>query len=82
MSLGAMALPQFSRYLGKHNHPGRMMASVPKIDSPCPIRWNAMPTADRNFCAQCECKVGNPDAVGATQRCEFLRINAIQGMAK
>ncbi|MEO8670837.1 MAG: hypothetical protein ABI411_05945 [Tahibacter sp.] len=48
------------------------MASFPKIDSPCPIRWNAMPTAERNFCTQCERKVHNLDALSATQRREFL----------
>ncbi|MEO8670838.1 MAG: hypothetical protein ABI411_05950 [Tahibacter sp.] len=48
------------------------MAHVPTIDSPCPIRWNAMPTAERNFCTQCERKVHNLDGMSDGQRREFL----------
>ena len=44
----------------------------PKIDSPCPIRWNALPTAEKNFCTQCERKVHNVTDMSEVQRRQFL----------
>jgi hypothetical protein len=48
------------------------MASVPKITSPCPLRFAAMPGAGRDFCGQCQRRVHNLDAMDAAQRREFF----------
>ena len=44
----------------------------PKIDSPCPLRWKALPTADKNFCTQCERQVHNLSDMTEQQRRQFL----------
>lgn len=48
------------------------MALFPKIDSPCPLRWKEMPSAERNFCTLCQRKVHNLDRMTAAQRRDFL----------
>lgn len=45
---------------------------APKIDSPCPLRWTALPTADRNFCTRCERKVHDLSGMTQLQRREFF----------
>jgi hypothetical protein len=44
----------------------------PKIDSPCPIRWKALPQAGRDFCTLCQRRVHNLDAMNAAERSAFL----------
>lgn len=44
----------------------------PKIDSPCPLRLNALPAADRNFCTRCERKVHDLSGMTQVQRRQFL----------
>ena len=44
----------------------------PKIDSPCPIRWSSLPTAERNFCTHCERRVHNLSGMTEVQRRQFL----------
>lgn len=48
------------------------MASFPKIDSPCPLRWKEMPSAGRDFCTLCKRQVHNLDAMGLDERRAFL----------
>ena len=48
------------------------MALFPKIDSPCPLRWKEMPSAERNFCTLCQRKVHNLDGMTTAQRSDFL----------
>ena len=48
------------------------MASFPKIDSPCPLRWKEMPSAGRDFCTMCKRQVHNLDAMNLDERRAFL----------
>ncbi|MCQ4163301.1 hypothetical protein [Tahibacter harae] len=48
------------------------MASFPKIDSPCPLRWKEMPSAGRDFCTLCKRQVHNLDAMSLDERRAFL----------
>ena len=48
------------------------MSSFPKIDSPCPLRWNAAPAAGRDFCNRCRRRVHNLDDLDETQRRALL----------
>lgn len=48
------------------------MPSFPKIDSPCPLRWNAAPAAGRDFCSLCRRRVHNLDDLDETQRRALL----------
>lgn len=48
------------------------MSWFPKIDRPCPLRWAQMPGDGRDFCAQCQRRVHNLDAMPAPQRQAFL----------
>ena len=48
------------------------MASFPKIDSPCPLRWKEMPNAGRDFCTLCKRQVHNLDAMNLDERRAFL----------
>lgn len=48
------------------------MSLFPKIDSPCPLRWKTLPSAERNFCTLCERKVHNLDGMNVEQRKAFL----------
>ena len=48
------------------------MALVPKITSPCPLRWQTAPSAGRDFCGQCERRVHNLDGMDEAQRRAFL----------
>jgi hypothetical protein len=48
------------------------MSSFPKIDSPCPLRWNSAPAAGRDFCTQCRRRVHNLDAMSEAQRRALL----------
>jgi hypothetical protein len=45
----------------------------PKIDSPCPARFNALPTAGQNHCTLCDRQVHNLDGMTSDQRVSFLR---------
>ncbi len=45
---------------------------VPKIDSPCPLRWNALPTAGKKFCTRCERKVHDLSGMTDVQRRDFF----------
>ncbi len=46
--------------------------SFPKIDSPCPLRFGALPEPGRDFCARCERRVHNLDRLSAAERRTFL----------
>lgn len=48
------------------------MHLFPRIDSPCPLRWKILPSAERNFCTLCERKVYNLDRMNIEQRKAFL----------
>ncbi|HVH35068.1 MAG TPA: hypothetical protein VM847_13260 [Tahibacter sp.] len=48
------------------------MPSFPKSDSPCPLRWNAAPSAGRDFCSLCRRRVHNFDDLDETQRRALL----------
>jgi hypothetical protein len=45
----------------------------PKIDSPCPARLSALPTAGQNHCTLCQRQVQNLDGMTVDQRHSFLR---------
>jgi hypothetical protein len=49
------------------------MARVPKITSPCPLRWAGSPQPGMDFCGHCERRVHNLDLMSAPERAEFLR---------
>ena len=44
----------------------------PKIDLPCPLHFNALPTAGKDFCTHCERKVHNLSGMTEVQRRQFL----------
>jgi hypothetical protein len=46
--------------------------SFPKIDSPCPLRFGALPEPGRDYCTRCERRVHNLDALSAPARRAFL----------
>lgn len=46
--------------------------SFPKIDSPCPLRFGAVPEPGRDFCVRCERRVHNLDRLSAPERRAFL----------
>jgi len=48
------------------------MSDFPKIDSPCPLRWKSLPSAERNYCTHCSRKVHNLNGMSETQRRTFL----------
>jgi len=48
------------------------MALVPKITSPCPLRFGAMPSEGQDFCGKCERRVHNLDGMNEGQRREFF----------
>ena len=48
------------------------MARVPKITSPCPLRWAGPPQPGMDFCGQCQRRVYNLDLMSAQEREEFL----------
>jgi hypothetical protein len=48
------------------------MARVPVITSPCPLRWQSMPSAGRDFCGQCQRRVHNLDAMSDAERGTFF----------
>ena len=48
------------------------MALVPRITSPCPLRFGAMPAQGRDFCGKCERRVHNLDGMSHEQRREFF----------
>lgn len=48
------------------------MARVPKITSPCPLRWAGPPQPGKDFCGQCQRRVYNLDLMSAQEREEFL----------
>ena len=49
------------------------MARVPKITSPCPLRWAGPPQPGMDFCGHCQRRVHNLDLMSAPEREEFLR---------
>jgi len=46
--------------------------SFPKIDSPCPLRFGALPEPGRDFCTRCERRVHNLDRMSASERRAFV----------
>jgi hypothetical protein len=48
------------------------MARVPKITSPCPLRWAGSPQPGMDFCGHCQRRVHNLDLLSAPEREEFL----------
>jgi len=48
------------------------MARVPKITSPCPLRWAGPPQPGMDFCGQCQRRVHNLDLMSDQEREEFL----------
>jgi hypothetical protein len=49
------------------------MARVPKITSPCPLRWAASPQPGMDFCGHCQRRVHNLDLMSVPEREEFLQ---------
>ena len=49
------------------------MARVPKITSPCPLRWAGPPQPGMDFCGHCQRRVHNLDLMSDRERDEFLR---------
>ena len=49
------------------------MARVPKITSPCLLRWAGSPQPGMDFCGHCKRSVHNLDLMSASEREEFLR---------
>lgn len=47
-------------------------SKVPKITSPCPLRFSAMPRTGADFCGKCERKVHNLDDMTTEQRQTFF----------
>lgn len=47
--------------------------SFPKIDSPCPLQFNGLPSTDRNFCRQCSRSVVNLNAMSPSERTRFMQ---------
>lgn len=48
------------------------MAKYPRIDSPCPLKWNALPEPGNDFCRHCERNVHNLTAMTEAERKEFM----------
>lgn len=48
------------------------MAEYPKIDSPCPIKWDSLPEPGNTFCQRCERNVHNLTAMTETERKAFM----------
>jgi hypothetical protein len=48
------------------------MARVPKITSPCPLRWATAPQPGMDFCGQCQRRVHNLDLMSDPEREAFL----------
>lgn len=48
------------------------MAKYPKIDSPCPLKWNTLPEPGNNFCRHCERNAHNLTAMTEAERKEFM----------
>lgn len=48
------------------------MAKYPRIDSPCPLKWNALPESGNDFCRHCERNVHNLTAMTEAERKEFM----------
>lgn len=48
------------------------MARLPKITSPCPLRWAGPPQPEMDFCGHCQRRVHNLDLMSAQEREEFL----------
>ena len=48
------------------------MARVPKIKSPCPLRFGSMPHDGLDFCGQCRRRVHNLDGMSPSQRSAFF----------
>jgi hypothetical protein len=48
------------------------MARVPKITSPCPLRWAAAPQPGMDFCGHCQRRVHNLDLMSDSERTAFL----------
>lgn len=49
------------------------MARVPKITSPCPLRWAAAPQPGMDFCGHCQRRVHNLDLMSIPEREAFLK---------
>ena len=48
------------------------MARVPKITSPCPLRWAGTPQPGMDFCGHCQRRVHNLDLMSLAERAAFL----------
>jgi len=48
------------------------VAEFPKIDTPCPLKWSALPESGNNFCKHCERTVHNLSAMSNAQRRDFM----------
>ena len=48
------------------------MARVPVITSPCPLRFNSMPSAGLDFCGKCSRRVHNLDGMSDAARAAFF----------
>ncbi|MFT3807109.1 hypothetical protein [Arenimonas sp.] len=49
------------------------MSKFPVIDSPCPLRANAMPQTGKDHCGHCDRQVHNLDGMSRSQREAFMR---------
>lgn len=49
------------------------MAQVPKITSPCPLRWAGPPQPGMDFCGHCQRRVHNLDLMSVAERQDFLQ---------
>jgi hypothetical protein len=49
------------------------MSRAPVIDTPCPFRVGAMPSAGRDHCGHCDRQVHNLDGMNTRQREAFLK---------
>jgi hypothetical protein len=48
------------------------MARVPVVTSPCPLRFNSMPSAGLDFCGKCRRRVHNLDGMSDAARAAFF----------
>ena len=49
------------------------MSKFPVIESPCPLRFSAMPQAGKDHCGHCDRQVHNLDGMSRSQREAFMR---------
>ena len=49
------------------------MSEYPKIDSPCPIKWDVLPEPGNSFCQHCRRHVHNLSAMSIKERKRFMK---------